>query len=645
MPVLRVFLLGPPAIFWDDASLPVPRRVQRALLFYLAARPLPVPRSELLVLFWPDEDETSARRHLREALSKLRASLPEPDLLQKDQDRVWLDAGRVYCDLVEFNRLNHQLGRIPWQLPPHTPLPEAVYQVLLKAVRLWRSPRFLDGANLPASEAVDDWVIETGQEAELLCERMAERLAGHAAAAGDSEQALHWLRFALEIEEFDEDLHLRVLNLLAEIGRRAEAVKYYANLQELYQRELKTVPSEALQEAYQRICREDSLNGSTGRSGWPISLGMQVPFAGRGPELSELKQAARRGGLVVISGEAGAGKSRLVRELFLSLEPAPRLLLAPARPLENSLPFQPLVDLLRHSVTIDDWLKLPAVWVGQLAPLLPELLVLRPDVPPPPPAGLGQNRPAIFEAIRQLLLQLVQNQGLLVFLDNAQWADEATLAAVAYLIERIGSEQKVLLLLAYRPEETCPGLAALLESYRTSPVYRQIDLAALGEAETFELTRSALGQAPPPDLVRRLAQDTGGNPLFLLETLRAILDLSLEADLDRVASAVPLAGSLHALARGRLNNLGPEARQVLLVAAVLGSAFDPWVVQKASRLEAEVVVRALEELERVHLVRSIEVEGEQRVAFIHGKLREALLMELSPARRQLYRQRVAGALG
>jgi len=642
MPVLRVFLLGPPAIFWGEASLPVPRRVQRALLFYLAARPVPVPRSELLVLFWPDEDETSARRHLREALSKLRASLPAADLLRKDQDLVWLDADRVYCDLVEFQRLNHQLGRVPWQLPLHTPLPEAVYQVLLKAVHLWRSPRFLDGVNLPNSQALDDWVIETGQQVELICERMAERLAGHAAAAGDGEQALHWLRIALAIEEFNEDLHLRVLNLLAEIGRRAEAIKYYANLQDLYLRELKTVPSEAIQAAYQRICREATLNGSGGRPGWPAALGMQVPFAGRTHVLSELKRAARRGGLVVISGEAGAGKSRLVRELFLSLEPAPRLLLAPARPLENSLPFQPLVDLLRHSVTIDDWQKLPAVWVGQLSQLLPELHVLRPDVPPPGPGAAGSGRAAVFEAVRQLLLLIVQNQGLLVFLDNAQWADEATLAAVAYLVERIGLEQKVLLLLAYRPEETCPDLAALLDSYRGSPAFRQVALEPLGEAEIFDLTRSALGQTPPPDLVRRLAQDTGGNPLFLLETLRAILDLSLEADLGRVASAVPLAGSLHALARGRLKNLGPEARQVLLVAAVLGNEFDPWIIQRASRLEAEVVVQALEELERVHLVRS--VGGEQKFAFIHGKLREALLMELSPARRQLYRQRVDQAL-
>src|SRR5512140_2114365 len=107
MPQLRINLLGPPQIQWDQATLVIPRKMLRAMLFYLACQPGGVGRAELLPLFWPNMSEEEARRRLRTALAKLRASLPDPSLLRVVQDEVSLDFRRVTVDV----RLYQELGQ------------------------------------------------------------------------------------------------------------------------------------------------------------------------------------------------------------------------------------------------------------------------------------------------------------------------------------------------------------------------------------------------------------------------------------------------------------------------------------------------------------------------------------------------------
>lgn len=152
VPPLRILLLGPPQVEYGGRSLRIQRRLLRTLLFYLAAQSDPVGRQTLIDLFWPDEDEEDARRHLRETLSKLRLALPLPTLIHAAQDLVSLDQTQVYVDVREFQTLLHQV-RIYLKLPLAAPLPEAVYQKLCKAVGLWRGQRFLAGVELPQPKA------------------------------------------------------------------------------------------------------------------------------------------------------------------------------------------------------------------------------------------------------------------------------------------------------------------------------------------------------------------------------------------------------------------------------------------------------------------------------------------------------------
>lgn len=644
---LRILLLGAPTVTVDDEPLQIQRRMLRWMLYYLACQKEMVGRSDLILLFWPDEPEEDARRHLREILSKLRAQLPQVEMIITEQDRVGLDARQVYTDVLEFQALYAQTARICAQTPSATPLTQAVHQQVVRAVRLWRSPRLLAGASLPESENLNDWLLSLSQQLENQRQRLLERLVDHDIASGDVESAIHWLQSALEGDETSESLHYQLLNLLYKQDRYSEALNYCTYLQELFRREgYDDLPPSLL--SLSRQIREEASRpepgSSSGRPAWPSLADMQVPFVGQKDLLQEMQFAVRRGSPVIIFGEAGAGKSRLVRELFFSLKPAPRLLLAPARMMETGMPYQPIIDMLRHDVQAEEWKQIDLAWVTPLAYLLPELSIMRPGVNPPQ-AAPDQQRSLIFEALRQVLKFLGKKQRFLLFLDNAQWSDEDTLAALAYLAERGLLEENGALILAARPEEVSAQLERFLNQPRSAYSVLRVSVPPLGADEIGTLAHYVLGDSFDAAIVPRLERETGGNPLFLLETLRLVQDYVLSPLQPRSIARLPLASTIHAVIRERLQHLTPNDAQVLSIAAVIGNEFSVDILESTSMLPAEQVAHTLESLAQVNLIQAVlQDHPSSGYSFVHDKVREVILLDLSPARRRLFHLRIARTL-
>ena len=160
---LQVLLLGPPETRFMGEIFQIPRRLSRALLYYLASQGGFTGRDHLLTLFWEEETEPAARRNLRDTLSRLKSALPDPDLLYIDTSLVGLNFQRASVDQLQFQEMVERLGRAPWQIPGDQPLPEPTYQLLKRAIELWRSPNFMAGAHLPSTPAIDDWLSHTSQ--------------------------------------------------------------------------------------------------------------------------------------------------------------------------------------------------------------------------------------------------------------------------------------------------------------------------------------------------------------------------------------------------------------------------------------------------------------------------------------------------
>lgn len=642
-PKLRILLLGSPAVFAGEQPLQIQRRLLRWMLFYLACKDELVGRAEIILQFWPDEPEEDARRHLRETLSKLRAQLPDPEIIITEQDRIGLDPQRAYTDVREFQSLFVQTVRACAQTPASTPLTQAVHERVVQAVRLWRAAAFMAGARLPESESLNNWMLLTSQQLENQRARLLDRLVDHAAASGDIESAIQWLQKALEGDETNESLHYRLLSLLHTQDRYSEALNYCQYLQELFRREGYDELPPALLSLSGQIREEAAQPSEPNRTAWPSLAGMQVPFVGREDLLQELSRAARRGSPVMLFGEAGSGKSRLVRELFFSLKPVPRLLLAPARIQEASMPYQPMIDMLRHDIRTEEWKSLDLAWITPLALLLPELRIAFPDIQPlrvPP----EQERSLIFEALRQLFLMLGKKQRYLLFLDNAQWSDEETLAALAYLAERGLSGENGVLIMAARAEVPSPHLQTFLNRPRSGYSLQRLSLPPLNTEEISTLARYVLGDTFSTDIVPRLERETGGNPLFLLETLRLVLDYSLTAP-RAAGSRLPLAVTVHTVIRERLQHLTPYDAQVLNIAAVIGSQFSMDLLESTSMLLPEQIAQSLESLAQANLIRAGQQDRPSGAyIFTHEKVQEVVLLDLSPARKRLFHLRIARAL-
>ncbi len=339
-------------------------------------------------------------------------------------------------DLLEFHKLTSQIGQLPWKIPPTELLSEPLYQLLRKAYHLWRGSTILAGAKLSSSLSLDAWFSNIANYNENLCKRIIERLSDHEAVQGNLGEALNLARQAVLRNELDEELHARVLILMIQMGLVKEARAYFKEIQALILKEMNALPGPELMEIYNRIHSDTRPLNLKEPIHWNIHSSLQVPFIGRQKQLLQLRQAYRKGGGVIILGESGQGKTRLLQEFFSQLQLPPRLLLAKGRPTETSLPFQPLIDVLRQSTLPKEWLSLPRVWANRLQVLFPELTTLRSDLSSIPNINLEQARSLLFEALRQLFLILNKSQRLLLILDDGQWADEASLDAILYLLGR-----------------------------------------------------------------------------------------------------------------------------------------------------------------------------------------------------------------
>ena len=480
MAELQINLLGPPEIRWEGQLLNVKRRIPRTMLLYLASHENFVGRGTLLTTFWVDAPADFARRRLREALSRIRAAIPDPTVLTLYSDLVGLDPTKIHVDQRRFLNLLNSINNQPWTVPLDNPLPQPLFQTINRAASLWRGSQFMEGFDLPDSRPIEDWLRQTNQQLTHLRTRLFMRLSDHYQASGQTEEALDCAYKALESDNLNEDLHARVIRLLIIMEHYQEARQYYSFVINLFNDELNSQPSLQLVSLYRQIQIKSLATIQMSRPDWRILTSIHTPYVGHQAEFSQLDQASTNGGCVSVSGESGLGKSRLVQEFCELYASDRRILVTLCRLAESNLPFQPIIELLRNQIHTSEWQELSKIWIEPLTILLPELISYYQSADKPRLTYDADNyRSSLFEALRQLFLLITQKMDLIVFFDDVQWADEATLSAIAYLIERPPFDKSALIILAARSEEYNPSLENFYSSLRNSSRLKIISLERL----------------------------------------------------------------------------------------------------------------------------------------------------------------------
>lgn len=389
-----------------------------------------------------------------------------------------------------------------------------------------------------------------------------------------------------------------------------------------------------------------------------LRMAQWYDFAGRVVEreiLFERWKATVAGstGLVMVSGEPGIGKTRLVAEVATAAHEAGGNVLYGRSEEELDVAFRPWAEALDHLVAHapDGLLRAHfEEWGGDLGRLLPGL-----DAPEPHRTDPDSERLRLFGAVADLLTRAGEDAPVLVVLDDLHWADESSLLLLRHLVRNLGSA-RVLLVGTYRDtdlDRTHPLAAALADLRRESGVER-VNLSGLDQDEVTLFLSQAGGGEVDPEQVTVLAEmvwtETEGNPFFIGEVLAHLVESGALVQRDgrwegdrTLIEQVGLPEGIREVIGRRLAELDEADNDLLRTAAVIGPAFDAAVLAEAVERDVDDVVAALDTAAARRLV----VEDEDvldRFRFAHALIRQTLLEELRTNRRVRLHHRVALAL-
>jgi ATP/maltotriose-dependent transcriptional regulator MalT len=337
-------------------------------------------------------------------------------------------------------------------------------------------------------------------------------------------------------------------------------------------------------------------------------------MVGRVAELAALRDALKRTrsaepSTVLVGGEAGVGKTRLVEEFCKIAAADAQVLTGQCLELgEEGLPFAPFASALRKVVSADG----PAVFEGrerEFAGLLPEL-------GPPPDAG-EIRRGYLFELVAGLFARLSERQPLVLVLEDLHWADASTRDLIGFLV-RSARLPHVLIVATYRTDELHRGhplRGFLAELDRVRGVQR-VDLDRLDRDGTAEMLTQLLSAEPDPTTVDTIAERTQGNPFFIEQ---------FAVSTDPACSDIPQ--SLRDLLLSRADQLPEQAQRVLRVAAVGGTRFGHGLLSRVAGMSEADLESALRAIVAVQL---IVVDADGGYEFRHALVREAVHDDLLP---------------
>lgn len=641
----------------DDLLSTLSSTKARSLLAYLFLyRGQAISRDRLAGLFWPDRPDESARRALSQTLWRVRSALgaAADGRLTAEHDAVTFElrAGDR-LDVAAFEEKVYRCtgGQVDASLP------EASATCLLElseAVALYRAD-FLENIR-------DDWALLERERLRELYLGALERLVTLYKQRGDYDRAVGYAQRLAAADPLREAAHRELMRLYHLLGHSQAALDQFAVLRNLLVEELEISPTLATVELYHEIAAALEEVGVPRLSVAPPSPPLlrdlsHLPLVGRTGERAQLSYALQMaaqgcGGVALVEGDAGVGKTRLVDEVIADARwRGFQVAVGKVVPLAIATPYQLLREALSPLLTPSCIVQLAElvepVWLSVVSAVLPMVAEYLPDLPALAPLEFREQQQRLWEGLGRCLMGLATSSPLLLVLEDMQWADEATLAVLLPLASRIPTAQ-VLVVLTARTAEARQQVTvweALEKIDHVSPLLR-LCLRPFDPSETAALVGRALGvsegDAHTATLGGRLHDETGGNALFLVESLKSLLEqgsLAPTADggwnLPAADEPLPAPASIQDLIAGRLARLAPSLRTALELVAVSGEDADFPVLSQAGVVEAAALPSTLEALRQ----RGFLVETGVGYRFEHDRIRETAYAAIErERRRQLHRQ-------
>ncbi len=607
----------------------LPGRQGRLLFAYLVLhRERPVRRDELLEALWSENAAPPTADALLSApLSRLRKALGPGRVEGRSElslvlpTTVWIDWEAAFGGLEQA----------------HAAVAEERWRGAWDAARA--ALAIAEGGLLPGLEA--RWI--DGHRAELadLRVELLEIVAASATRLGGAElvPAEQAARAAVEAAPFRESARAALIEVLRARGNLADALRAFEDVRTLLREELGATPGPRLLELHEQLLRcEPVLAAAPTALPDRLAAVRSTPLVGRRAALDQLRSArTRETAAVLVTGEAGIGKTRLIAEM--ASEAKGTVILYGRCDEDQLFPFGPWIELLGTAlarVGDDELAALLADNGPQLARLLPEL---RGRVPGLAASDLGEPESELrqlYAAVVALVQRLSRRQPLTVIIDDLHWADRSSLLLGRHVVRQLGPGP-VLLIGSYRDTDLSPShplVEVLADLEREGPL-RRVRLHGLDHTEIAELA-DAEGHDVDSATVGAVREQTNGNPFFVKQLLQHL-------DESQDLRAVQVSAGLRDVIVRRVARLPSEAGRALRVAALMGREFDMRLLEPVTDLpEAELLDHLDAAVTAGILWEVASVPG--RYSFVHALVRTALEQELSATRRAYLHRRIGEAI-
>jgi DNA-binding SARP family transcriptional activator len=648
---LRLQVLGPLRVWRGESEIEAGPRQQAYLLALLLARGgRPTGTGELIDLIWGEDAPASALNVIHKYVGSLRRLL-EPDLPPRGTGAYLLRRGNGYlcaagADLLDLTRFRQQSGAARTaRAQGHD---AAALDHYLDALRLWSGPAgdgWVHGpAATPIFAGLNDEYFQACMEA-----------ADVALMLGQPVRVLPALHLAAAMAPLHEPVQAGLITLLGGAGQQAEALAVFDAVRRRLAEDLGIDPGEALKAAHQRVLTQTPVTRAPAaeRAGGPApSLPSTSPtppagdvdrLVGRSVEVAVLRRAiepALKNGtaVVLLEGEPGAGKSRLMEEIAGHAEDRGALVVwGHCLEGEGRPTMWPWVETVSSLLDVMPQARREQ-WVARDLGHLVGSRVERPAAPTIPD---GNARFRLLEQVADLIAEAAGERPVVLMLDDLQWADTSSLQLLDHVLSRLPAGTAVVG--ALRNRGPLPGLElvrTLAAASRTTG-HRRLLVGPLSPAEVAELIHLETGVRLAPDVARSVHTRTAGNPFFVQELGRLWADGGEVTTQTVLRSSVPL--TVRDVVRDRLAVLDSDAQELLEIAALAGRNVELALLARTASLDVGSC------LERLEPVRSLGLVGPTpgdpfSYRFTHDLVRQAVSEAIPPGRAAALHGSIADAI-
>jgi tetratricopeptide (TPR) repeat protein len=378
-------------------------------------------------------------------------------------------------------------------------------------------------------------------------------------------------------------------------------------------------------------------------------------LVGRDRELAEARAFWQRasqgqGQVLLVSGEAGVGKTRLVRELATWVELSRGSALVGECYAEGGAPYAPIAQMIRAALKVSLDLSLPTPVLADLATISPDLRTLHADLPSNQPLDPQAEKQRLFESVTAMCMSLADQTPLMLILDDAHWADGGTLSLLRHLARRL-RQTRTLVVAAYREielDEALP-LTELLHDLDRERLANRIKLTRLDRQGTHELLAALFREEITPEFLNGIYRETEGNPFFIEEVCRALIDSGKLYFADGRwhrpgIEEMEIPQSVRLAVQARVRRLPETTQETLQLAATFGREFEYQTLSHASDLDEQMLIDALERAQHAQLIEELSTRRDVSFSFTHALIPSTLYEGISALRRRPMHRRAAESI-